>query len=102
MDFRLDEDLQRFQREVNDFIATGLPAGWDDPSLDFEAGLAVERQVMTSLAQKHWLALPWPEEYGGLGATPLQQMVFNESIEYNRVHGSIKFVFAWEAPVVML
>ena len=102
MDFRLNEDLQSFQSEVDAFIATSLPAGWDDPSLDFDAGLAVERQVMTRLAEKHWLALPWPEEYGGLGATPLQQMVFNESIAYNRVPGAVNMGVAWVGPVVML
>ena len=89
-------------RKVAAFIADDMPAGWDDHSLAFEEQLAIERDVMTRLAKRHWLALPWPAEYGGLGATPLQQLVFNEEIAYHRVPGSVNMGVAWVGPVVML
>jgi alkylation response protein AidB-like acyl-CoA dehydrogenase len=31
--------------------------------------------------------MPWPKEYGGLGASPLQQMIFNEIMSYRRIPG---------------
>ncbi|MCZ6708176.1 MAG: acyl-CoA dehydrogenase family protein [Chloroflexi bacterium] len=102
MDFRLSSELEQFRQEVAAFIADDMPAGWDDHSLAFEEQLAIERDVMTRLAKRHWLALPWPAEYGGLGATPLQQLVFNEEIAYHRVPGSVNMGVAWVGPVVML
>lgn len=57
---------------------------------------------MKRLASRRWLALPWPEEFGGLGATPMQQLVFNELMAYYRVPGLINMGVAWVGPVVML
>ena len=102
MDFRLDQELEAFRGEVQAFIEQGLPAGWDDELLSFDEHLAIERDVMVRLAAKNWLALPWPEEVGGLGATPLQQLVFNEEIAYERVPGAVNMGVAWVGPVVML
>jgi alkylation response protein AidB-like acyl-CoA dehydrogenase len=57
---------------------------------------------MKRLAAKHWLALPWPKEYGGLGASPMQQLIFNEQMAYHGVPGTVNMGVAWVGPVVML
>lgn len=102
MNFRLTAEQAAFQDEVASFIENGLPAGWDEDHGSLEAGLAIERDVMTRLAEKRWLALPWPKEYGGLGASPMQQMLFNEQMAYHRVPGTVNMGVAWVGPVVML
>ena len=102
MDFRLDQPQAAFQREVLGFIEGGLPQGWNTGFESLEAGLVVERDVMTRLAAKNWLALPWPKEYGGLGASPMQQLIFNEQMAYHRVPGTVNMGVAWVGPVVML
>lgn len=102
MDFRLTAEQTAFQSEVTDFIARGLPAGWDAGHASLEDRLAVERDVMKRLAAKRWLALPWPEQYGGLGASPMQQMLFNEQMAYHGVPGTVNMGVAWVGPVVML
>jgi alkylation response protein AidB-like acyl-CoA dehydrogenase len=102
MNFHLTPEQAEFQNEVTDFIEHGLPAGWDADHESFEASLAVEREVMTRLASKHWLALPWPKEFGGLGASPMQQLIFNEQMAYHRVPGTVNMGVAWVGPVVML
>ncbi len=102
MDFRLTAEQSVFQREVADFIETGLPAGWDGNFDSVAEHMAVEREVMKRLAARRWLALPWPKGYGGLGATPMEQLVFNELMAYYRVPGLMNMGVAWVGPVVML
>jgi alkylation response protein AidB-like acyl-CoA dehydrogenase len=36
------------------------------------------------LAERGWLTLAWPKEYGGLGADPVQQTIFREESAYFR------------------
>ncbi len=103
MDFRLTSDQQSFQDEVTGFIKSELPAGWDSAREGtLEERLAIERQVMQRLAERRWLALPWPEEYGGMSASPMQQLLFNEQMAYHRVPGVINMGVAWVGPVIIL
>ncbi|MBK9343444.1 MAG: acyl-CoA dehydrogenase family protein [Dehalococcoidia bacterium] len=102
MNFHLDADQTAFQQEVVDFIEQGLPDGWDREHESFAEALRIERQIMTRLAAKHWLALPWPKEFGGLGASPMQQLIFNEQMAYHGVPGTMNMGVAWVGPVVML
>jgi len=102
MDFRLTPEQRAFQAEVIDFIEHGLPPGWDQEFESLEDRLAVERDIMKRLAAKRWLALPWPKEYGGLGASPMQQMLFNEQMAYHGLPGTVNMGVAWVGPVVML
>ncbi len=102
MDLRLNPEQQAFQRDVADFIERGLPAGWERERGSLDERMAVERGVMKALAAKRWLALPWPKEYGGLGATPVEQLIFNEQMAYHRVPGVVNMGVAWVGPVVML
>ncbi|MBA4180948.1 MAG: hypothetical protein C0506_10205 [Anaerolinea sp.] len=102
MDFRLNPQQAAFQQDVASFIESGLPAGWDQGHDSLEERMAVERDIMKRLASRHWLALPWPKEYGGLGATPMEQLVFNEQMAYHGVPGVMNMGVAWVGPVVML
>ncbi|MEX0781005.1 MAG: acyl-CoA dehydrogenase family protein [Dehalococcoidia bacterium] len=102
MDFRLSTEQLAFQDEVTGFVKSGLPAGWDGQQETIDERMAVEREVMRRLAENRWLALPWPKEYGGLGATPMEQLIFNEQMAYHRVPGYVNMGVAWVGPVVML
>ena len=102
MNFHLDDDQTAFQKEVVDFIEQGLPDGWDSEHESFAEALRIERQIMTRLAAKHWLALPWPKEFGGLGASPMPKLIFNEQMAYHGLPGTMKMGVAWVGPVVML
>jgi alkylation response protein AidB-like acyl-CoA dehydrogenase len=102
MDFRLTSAQATFQREVTTFIERDLPAGWNEEHGALEERLVIEREVMKRLAARRWLALPWPEEFGGMGASPMQQMIFNEQMAYNGVPGTMNMGVAWVGPVAML
>jgi alkylation response protein AidB-like acyl-CoA dehydrogenase len=102
MDFRLNPAQAAFQQDVISFIDHDLPAGWDAGYESLAARMDVERAVMKRLAARHWLALPWPREYGGLGASPMQQLIFNEQMAYRQVPGTMNMGVAWVGPVVIL
>jgi alkylation response protein AidB-like acyl-CoA dehydrogenase len=87
MDFRLTAAEERFQREVHDWLVANLPAGWGTPAFakpeDPAEKVRFARWWQRRLHEGGWAGLHWPREYGGRGATPLEQFLFAE--EYARV-----------------
>jgi alkylation response protein AidB-like acyl-CoA dehydrogenase len=87
VDFRSTDDEERFRREVRDWLRANLPAGWGTPgfSKPEEPGdkVAFARRWQRTLHGGGWAGLHWPREYGGRGATPLEQFLFAE--EYTRL-----------------
>ncbi len=91
MDFNLSPEHESFRQVVSGFIES-LPSRED-------AGF--DEAVRKGLADRGWLALAWPKEYGGLGATPMQQMVFNELMGYQRIRASSMGTM-WVGPALMI
>jgi alkylation response protein AidB-like acyl-CoA dehydrogenase len=91
MDFALSPEHAAFQEEVIAFADT-LP-----PSDDRTGDAAVRKE----LAKKGWLALAWPKEYGGGGATPMEQMLFNEVMGYRRIRAG-NMGTMWVGPALMV
>jgi len=97
MDFRLSEQEEAFRREVVDFIEKELPANWTQESLywpggygtipDFEEIDPRIEKFRHRLAEKGWLAIAWPEEYGGTGRSHIEQAIFHERMSYYRAPG---------------
>ncbi len=91
MDFRFSPDHEAFRREVRDFLRAELPSDWggrndrEDMSPE-EAEFA--RGFVKKLAGKGWLTMAWPQEYGGMGADALRQLVYNEETSYHRAPGA--------------
>ncbi len=83
MDFRFTAEEESFRREVVEFIDAELPpelkAGGDPYSDEhFEAAMTFRRKM----GPKKWIGIGWAKEYGGLGATPIMQMIFHEEMVY--------------------
>jgi alkylation response protein AidB-like acyl-CoA dehydrogenase len=87
MDFRLTDAERCFQQEVHDWLVANLPAGWGTPAYrkpdEPAEKVAFGRWWQGRLFEGGWAGLHWPREYGGRGATPLEQLLFAE--EYTRV-----------------
>ncbi len=45
-----------------------------------EGGGPEFRKAMRQLGEEGWIAMGWPQQYGGGGATPLEQYIFTEEI----------------------
>jgi alkylation response protein AidB-like acyl-CoA dehydrogenase len=87
MDFRLTAVEARFQREVHDWLLANLPPGWGTPEFPKAEHPADKvrfaRWWQRRLHEGGWAGLHWPREYGGRGATPIEQFLFAE--EYTRL-----------------
>jgi 3-oxocholest-4-en-26-oyl-CoA dehydrogenase alpha subunit len=104
MDFTFSPDEERFREDVRAFLAGRLPEDWD--FRDFVGEVArderseVAREVNRALAERRWLALPWREEFGGLGAGHVQQAIFSEETTYARMPGGGGQGVAWVGPAI--
>src|SRR3989442_7761230 len=89
MDFRFTDEEEGFRTEVKAFLKTELPKNWEE-QFDSESELSLvasgdfAKGFQKKLADRHWLALPWPVEYGGLKATGMQQMIINQGMSHSR------------------
>jgi alkylation response protein AidB-like acyl-CoA dehydrogenase len=81
MDFSYPSEVERFRAELRDWLSANLtdelvaarrPAGRDD------AAIELLRAWSATMADAGWAAVSWPREYGGRGATVLEQLVYTE------------------------
>jgi alkylation response protein AidB-like acyl-CoA dehydrogenase len=84
MDFRFSDQDEAFRREIRSFLESDWPGGTGDASVDSDEEYRVEREFERKLAERGWLTMAWPEEYGGQGATNLRQAIMKEECSYFR------------------
>ncbi len=86
MELRFGEKEEALRKEVQTFLHDQLG------SKDSRGGQLGSRSdeefekakaFNAALAERGWIAPAWPKEYGGLGASIYEQMVFNEEFGYN-------------------
>jgi alkylation response protein AidB-like acyl-CoA dehydrogenase len=77
VDLTLSPQEQAFRDELRAWLEENHPG--DEPSGD-EAGFEFRRDWQRKLAEAGYAGLSWPEEYGGRGATLIEQAIFNEEI----------------------
>jgi alkylation response protein AidB-like acyl-CoA dehydrogenase len=75
MEFRFSPEDEAFRKEVRAFIHQELPRAREGESFT------------NKLAERGWLTMSWPREYGGEDASHIRQMVYNEEMSYNRAPG---------------
>lgn len=81
MDFSYPAEVEEFRTELRDWLSQNLtdelvaarrPAGRDDATIE------MLRAWSATMADAGWAAVSWPREYGGRGATVLEQLVYTE------------------------
>jgi alkylation response protein AidB-like acyl-CoA dehydrogenase len=83
MEFRFTEEHEALRREVKDFLAQTLPNRGAGPVRPTSQENWDEQLLFNKkLAQKGWIAPAWPREYGGLGWSHINQMIFSEELSY--------------------
>ena len=107
MDFRFTTEEEAFRTEVQQFLRSELKPGWEEQfDAESEMGMAAQgdfaKQFNKKLAERHWLALPWPTEYGGLGANVMQQVIYNEEMAYTGAPTGFNMGVAWVGPSLMI
>ncbi len=105
MDFRFTPEDESFRSEVRTFLDQELPRDWDGgmgEEGDDDAQWQFSRQFTRKLAERKWLAMAWPKEFGGLNATHMQQLIYNEEMSYRAAPGGGGMGVAWVGPAIML
>src|SRR3954470_12422715 len=77
MDLTLSDTERALRDDVRGWLADNHP-GPTPP--DDDAAFAFRRAWQRQLNERGWAGLSWPEEYGGAGATQVEQAIFYEEI----------------------
>ena len=84
MDMKFGAKEEGLRQEVKNFLDSQLgkkegPGSWGERGEeDFQKAVSFNQE----LGKRGWIAPAWPKEYGGLGASIYEQMVFNEEFGY--------------------
>ena len=76
MDLELTPEQAGFRDELRDWLASNVPTSLE--SFGTPEGFAQHREWERTLAQAGYGAIHWPTEYGGRGAGPIEQAIFEE------------------------
>jgi len=88
MDFRLSPAEEAFRLEISNWLDANLPADFDPDR--FEFGMSARERFEWQLAwhkRLHaggWVGIHWPREYGGRGATLMEQVIFMDELAKRR------------------
>ena len=86
MELRFSEKEDNLRTEVREFLRTNLPKDGDGGGQlgsRTDEGFEDAKKFNSELSKRGWIAPAWPKEYGGLGASIYEQMVFNEEFGYH-------------------
>ena len=103
MDFQFTAEDEAFRQDVRQFIRQELPAGWEGGGRypeedDWDFTLVLRKKM----AEKGWLTMHWPEEYGGQNASAVRSAIFSEELTYNRTPGRDIFGVRMLGPTLMI
>ena len=78
MDLSLTESEAAFRDEVRTWLQENHPG--PSPEGDDQAEFEFRRSWQKKMHEAGWAGISWPEEYGGKGATLIEQAIFNEEL----------------------
>ncbi|MBI3744174.1 MAG: acyl-CoA dehydrogenase family protein [Chloroflexi bacterium] len=92
MDYRFSPEEERFRTDLRDFLHKECPPEKSGAISAMKGGDeigegTVEQELRRKLAQRGWLTMGWPKDYGGQGASPLRQTVFLEEMAFHDAPG---------------
>src|SRR5271166_2868756 len=79
VDLKLSPDEEAFRQEIRSWFEQNLEPQWREPrlrSLSHDDAAAICLQWQKKLGATGLLGLAWPREYGGRGATLMQQAIY--------------------------
>ena len=94
MDFKYSEEDEKFRHEFRSWLEQNLPRDWrGDSELDADDKTEFERrrEWHRKLNDAGWMCIHWPKEYGGRGATLLQQLIYNQELDRAKAPPVVNF-----------
>lgn len=106
MDFHFTPEEESFRRELRAWLEANLPSDYDPE--EFAWGMSADERFRFHMAwhkQMHeggWVGVHWPKEYGGRGATLLEQLIFHQELERLHAPHPVNFLaLVMAGPVIM-
>ena len=111
MDFDYSPAEEAFRQEVKDWLAENmkeLPAWWGQsdvprPEVDSEEYHQFSKWWHRKLYDAGFIGVAWPKEYGGRGASLLEQAIFNEELARHGAPGLANDAIGigWAGPTII-
>jgi alkylation response protein AidB-like acyl-CoA dehydrogenase len=84
MDLTFTPEQEDFRLRLRRWLAGNLPPGWGadqaPPYTTYEEEVAFLKDWQGKVFRGGWCGLAWPREYGGAGATLVEQCIYNEEM----------------------
>ncbi len=94
MDFKFSPEDEAFRREFRSWLEHHIPRDWRDDELhdpdtleEFERRRAWHRQLYDG----GWMCIHWPQEYGGRGASLVQQVIYHQELDRAKAPPTVNF-----------
>ena len=102
MDLNYTPEEEAFRQEVRDFLKENLS---EELATKVRNGRELTRDDMVgwhaTLQSRSWLAVTWPEEYGGPGWDAVQRHIFDEELALANAPRTVPFGLAMLGPVLI-
>jgi alkylation response protein AidB-like acyl-CoA dehydrogenase len=88
VDFSYPQEAEQFRKELRAWLSAHLTKEVIDSGANRgtdEGAFETLRGWNATMADAGWAAVSWPQEYGGRGATPVEQLVYAEETTRARV-----------------
>lgn len=111
MDFALTPGEEAFKKEVNDWLDANMkdvPDWWfrndgSGPEPESDEYRKFTQEWHTRLYEAGFVGIAWPKEYGGRGATLMEQVIFNEVMANRRAPtGAGGLGVGWAGPTIIV
>ena len=94
MDFKFSPEDEAFRQEFRSWLEHYIPRDWRDDELhdpdtleEFERRRAWHRQLYDG----GWMCIHWPQEYGGRGASLVQQVIYHQELDRAKAPPTVNF-----------
>src|ERR1700720_615107 len=95
MDFKFSEEDETFRRDFRSWLEQNLPRDWHDEGElhdpDTKEEFERRRGWHRKLYDGGWMCIPWPREYGGRGASLLQQVIYSQELDRVKAPPTVNF-----------
>ncbi|MDW3219694.1 MAG: acyl-CoA dehydrogenase family protein [Acidimicrobiales bacterium] len=102
MDLSIGPEGDAFRSVIRGWLADNLPADLNEDDGDADALFERRRDWNATLFESGWAAIDWPTEYGGRGASVLEQLIYIEEMARAGAPGPVNAIgVANIAPAIM-
>jgi alkylation response protein AidB-like acyl-CoA dehydrogenase len=95
MDFKYSDEDEAFRHEFRGWLVANMPRDWrDDGELadpDTKTEFERRRAWHRKLYDAGWMCIHWPREFGGRGATLMQQFIYHQELDRAKAPPTVNF-----------